>query len=589
MTSDDLYRRFQDHATFCRESLTVETEGRELVPMILGPGQVRLEEAIAKQRGQDRPVRIIYLKSRRIQATTGTAARFFHDTAFHAGVHTVVLAHDETSVQNIFSIYERFYQKYKPFSVGEPVWVPDGTEGRGHVVEAIKLPPGHPLSDRIYFKHGGDPESSFIQIHTAGSTNFGRSFRITNVHFSEFPYYPNPGGTLAAVMSAVPKLPGTTAIVEGTAKTIGDYFHKLWQASIDPSVESEWVGLFMGWWEHPTNRMPLTMPPDQFQESLSREEREMMARFRLTLEQLNWRRWTIVNDFNGDMQHFRREHPATPEDAFMASSRNRFSIPHIQRMPIQRTPMVGELAWEDVGVEQRVVCLPGENGALRIYRMPEPGRCYAAGADPSGGADVNGGDGEPDPDFAVCHIFDRDSHEQCAVLRARLMPGEFGRYVYKLLRFYNNAQVCLERNGAGVGSLESLLNCGYPPGLIYHRPLTPDQDPAVRSDKIGWNTDEVSRQQLLSLLDDAIRQSAIFVHDPITQQELLTFVINARGKAEAQKGCHDDTVMALALTVVVMARMARPRPPAEGTLRPRVSRYGQAVESDSRGRITRLR
>ena len=45
-------------------------------------------------------------------------------------------------------------------------------------------------------------------------------------------------------------------------------------------------------------------------------------------------------------------------------------------------------------------------------------------------------------------------------------------------------------------------------------PTLCDQDPMVRSDKVGWNTDEVSRQQLISGLDEAIRQSSIFVHDP---------------------------------------------------------------------------
>jgi hypothetical protein len=153
------------------------------------------------------------------------------------------------------------------------------------------------------------------------------------------------------------------------------------------------------------------------------------------------------------------------------------------------------------------------------------------------------------------------------------------------------AQICIERNGAGIGSLEALLNCDYPPGLIYHRPLTPDQDPQTRSDKIGWDTGEVSRQQLISMLDEALRQSSIFVHDPITQTELITFVINARGKAEAQQGCHDDTVLALALAVVVLARMPRPRPTAGSeSLRPEIRKYGRPVESDDRrGRIVRVR
>jgi len=37
---EEIYRNFQDHARFCKESLMVETEARELVPMILSPGQI---------------------------------------------------------------------------------------------------------------------------------------------------------------------------------------------------------------------------------------------------------------------------------------------------------------------------------------------------------------------------------------------------------------------------------------------------------------------------------------------------------------------------------------------------------------------
>ena len=200
---DLVYRSFRDHAAFCRSSLIVETESGVLVPMELGPGQLRLAEAIKRQRTRGVPVRLIYLKSRRIQATTGTAAHFFQQTAFSAGVHTAVIAHDDTSTRNIFSIYKRFYERYRPFA---------GLIRMG--------PSAGPTSDKIEFEYAGDPESSFIQIKTAGSVNFGRSFRLTNVHFSEFPYYDRPAQLLASVMSAVPKTADTTAVIEGTAKTI---------------------------------------------------------------------------------------------------------------------------------------------------------------------------------------------------------------------------------------------------------------------------------------------------------------------------------------------------------------------------------
>lgn len=583
-------RDFDDHATFCRESLIVQTEKRGLVPMILSPGQIRLREAIQAQRNAGKPVRILYLKSRRIQATTGAAAEFFRTTAFSAGVHTVVLAHDETSVQNIFSIYERFNSKYKPFNPsGSPIFVPT-SPGRGEIVRDIQLPPFRALSDRIYYEHSGDPESSFIQIHTAGTATFGRSFRITNVHFSEFPYYQNPGGTLAAVMSAVPKLAETTAIVEGTAKTIGDHFHKMWLAAV--AGESEWVPIFMGWWEHPDNKLPLAVPPDRFQNSLSPEEWELMRRYNLSLEQLAWRRWTIANDFNGDMTNFRREHPATSDEAFAANSRNRFSIPHINKIHFPATALTGELEVEDVGAgEKRLALRPNDRGALNVWRRPEKGRLYVIGADCAQGLDISEGVGDCDPDWSVGQVLDRDTGEQCAVLRARMMPGETGRYMARLGKYYNMAQLCGEVNpgGGGVSMLEAVLNADYPSALIYHRSQTADQDPQVRGDRIGWATSGVSRPILISLLDETIRQMAIALHCPVTVSELMTFVIKANGKAEAESGCHDDAVIALALAMIAITRMPRPLPVEGGMPRRQVSKYGVSGDQEQRGDRVRLR
>lgn len=393
-------------------------------------------------------MRIIYLKSRRIQATTGAAAEFFHATAFTPGVHTVVLAHDAVSTEKIFKIYDRLYRQHKNFG-------------------PLALPRSRAPSDRIYFEYGGDPESSFIQVHTAGNTNFGRSFRITNLHFSEYPYYANPAASRASAMAAVTRTADTTVVIEGTSKTIGDDFHHLWQEVIDPSIACEWIGIFMAWWEHPDNRMQLAVPQEQFANSLSREERELMGRFNLSYEQLQWRRYVILNEFRGDIQTFQREHPATPEEAFTAASRNRFSVPHIQRMPVMRTAMVGELGIEQVGVDKRIYFQPNSvsTGALRVYKMPEKGHSYAYRADPSGGADINLGKGQADPDWAVTQVSDRDTGEQVATLRLRCMPGQFGKEVARLCRFYNMAQVAVERTGAGVGSLEELLD-GQGPDLV---------------------------------------------------------------------------------------------------------------------------
>ncbi|MPN59962.1 hypothetical protein SDC9_207685 [bioreactor metagenome] len=47
-------------------------------------------------------------------------------------------------------------------------------------------------------------------------------------------------------------------------------------------------------------------------------------------------------------------------------------------------------------------------------------------------------------------------------------------------------------------------------------------------------------------------------------RELLSFVRNARGRAEAENGAHDDLVMALAIALYIMPECAE-RPPEEQT------------------------
>ena len=156
------------------------------------------------------------------------------------------------------------------------------------------------------------------------------------------------------------------------------------------------------------------------------------------------------------------------------------------------------------------------------------------------------------------------------------------------------AQLAGEINpgGGGVSMLEAVLNADYPRSLLYHRSVAPDQDPQTRSDKLGWETGGVSRPLLISMLDELIRQDSLAIHDAITQQELLTFVIKKTGKAEHQSGCHDDTVIALALACVVILRMSRPIPVLpSGQKAPVIGRYNQPQRpaDDRRGTNVRLR
>lgn len=535
-----LHDDFHNDAIFARESLMVKNKAGELVPMIHGPAQTRLANRIAREVELEKALRLLFLKSRQVWGTMYIASRFFRKTIMRPGQHTLVLAHDHKSALNIFDYYKCFHDNYKPF--------------RG----VIKLP--KLVSDRkdaLEYDNG-----SWIKIHTAANVDIGRSTSLHNVHFSELGFYGDHARALiAGVLSAVPATFGTEVVGESSPNGVGTEFHTMWELAVHG--ESDWIAEYFAWWEHPEYVSALDMPPDVFQSLLAAEERTMRQTYNLTLPQLAWRRWKIRNDLNGDEELFKQEFSSNPQECWISSGRPRFKHSAIELMPIIHTGLEGGLGLSDLGGEKRLRFLPRERGELTIYRQPQKHRSYIIGADSAQGIDILGGKGgKADPDFACAQVGDRDTGEVVARLSARITPAEFARQLWMLAVYFNWSQIVPEINNHGWAMVDGLLKGGegwegYPTNLIYHRIRTTDQDPQERADLIGFLTTTVTRPQMISTLDEAIRTGAILVHNPITQQQCRTFVIKANGKAEGAFGCHDDDVIALALLCVGLQEMPR--------------------------------
>jgi hypothetical protein len=561
---EEIYRGFIDHAGFCRESLSVQNKLGHLVAMEEGPAQKKLTAIVKRCQEKRKPVRVIVPKARQVWISVGVASHFFHGTPFLAGQHTLILANDEKTALNLFSHYQRFHDNYRPF--GDVIKLPEVVKNNSTEIEWAN--------------------ESWIQCHTTRALTIGRSFTLRRVHFSEAAYYVDLKTTMAAVMAAVPDDPDTMVIVESTANGVGNEFHRMCLAAAEGN--SEWELLFFGWWEHPEYTRPLR-DPGGFQSTLTGEEREMMRQYNLTLEQLHWRRWCIANKLGGDATLFKQEYPSNFEEAFLSSGRPRFSHAAINRMPLVHDGLVGGLEEQLYAGSKRIVFLPREHGELKIFRKPDPAKTYVIGTDTCEGIDANEGKGEADPDWGVSVVRERETGDQAATLRARMEPAEHGRYLALLGRYYNMACQVPEVNNTGISTLDALLQADYPPGLIYHRMTgQADDDPKERPDKIGWKTTVVTRPQLISWYDEAIRTLSIYIRDPIVAQEARTFVVKPNGRSEHQKSCHDDCVIADALTVVGIMHMPKPKAPID-IARPVVTKYGQAVESDSRGTRVRLR
>jgi len=527
---------FHDHDLFCRESLRIRNEQGVIVPFELRPGQAKLHRAIQKQREMRVPVRIVYLKPRRVNVSAGVAAEFFHEIPFTPGQSGMVVAHLKKAAKEIWNYHRNFIRFYKPF--------------RG----VIELPARHRkpgVAGEIEFENG-----STIGIETARNLDAGRAFGIRFLQLSEYAFYRNAREIGRGLINSVPDDVDTMIIKESTANGVGNPFHQDCLAAMDNTSGNEWLFVFFAWFEHPLYVRHFDSPEARakFQSTLSTAEGDLARRHNLSLEQLAWRRWAIHNRCEGSVDTFHQEYPSTPEEAFLYSGRPRFSHVQLAKMPAIKDAPTGELQ-EMQGPTARLIFEPAEKGPLVVYKRPQPNKLYVAGSDVAEGIDVGDGSiGGEDPDYSVLIVADRDTGEQVAKLRARMEPDPFAEYTAAVLRWYNWAFIVPEANGPGLAYIEGLLRYGVPPGLIYHRQPQPDEQFSASASTslqlLGWKQNAVTRQQMISLLDRYIREMAYIMHDPNTISEHFTFVIKSNGRAEHQNNCHDDEVFASGGVVV---------------------------------------
>jgi hypothetical protein len=64
---------------------------------------------------------------------------------------------------------------------------------------------------------------------------------------------------------------------------------------------------------------------------------------------------------------------------------------------------------------------------------------------------------------------------------------------------------------------------------------------------IGFQTNVSSKPLIIDKLRGEVREREIEINDHTTLSEMLSFVVTESGKMEAEQGCYDDTVMALAI------------------------------------------
>jgi hypothetical protein len=64
--------------------------------------------------------------------------------------------------------------------------------------------------------------------------------------------------------------------------------------------------------------------------------------------------------------------------------------------------------------------------------------------------------------------------------------------------------------------------------------------------KLGFTTTSKSKPLIIDQLRAAMRDEALEVNDKVSLREMLTYIVTESGAMQAEAGCFDDCVMALA-------------------------------------------
>lgn len=286
---------FEHYASRC---LKIRTKEGSIEPFIFNRAQRYLHEKVEFQRLKTGKVRVIILKGRQQGCSTYVGARIYHKVTHSRGIEAFILTHALDATDNLYKMTQRFYEHCPPI-----------------VKPQIKTN----NSKELRFS---DLDCGY-KIGTAENKSVGRSATIQLFHGSECAYWQNAAEHAKGILQAVPDMPGTEVFLESTANGVGNYFFEQWQMA--EAGISDFIPVFIPWFIEDKYSRPIS---DHF--LITDEEKELVELYGLSNEQLEWRRYKIIELSTSGQDGkiaFQQEYPNNPVEAFISTGADTFIHP----------------------------------------------------------------------------------------------------------------------------------------------------------------------------------------------------------------------------------------------------------------------
>jgi hypothetical protein len=221
-----------DFEFWCYTTVKIQDkESKLIIPFKLNRPQRRVLGRLERMRLAGMPIRAIILKARQWGGSTLVQIYMAWIQLVHKkNWHSAIIAQVENQARNIRGMYSRLAKEF-PTSMGKVKFLP--FEG----------------SSKIKVIEGRD---CIVGIGSAEEPDALRSYDLAMAHMSEAGLWKATAQKSAedlvqGVRAAIPDVPYSLEVLESTAKGVGNFFHREWQAA--KAGTSAYDPFFVPWFE----------------------------------------------------------------------------------------------------------------------------------------------------------------------------------------------------------------------------------------------------------------------------------------------------------------------------------------------------
>lgn len=522
-----------------------DKESGETVPFVLNrPQRTVLVPELERLRKANKPIDIILLKARQWGGSTCTDAyQAWIQNEWRENWNSVICADIEDQAKIVLGMMETAFTFYDVSLTGE---------------EKPELKPymGSQSTRKI------STNGATVSIGSAQKPEKIRSQNLKMAHLTEVGIWKatlkkKPEDLVQAIFGSINPGPYTMKVLESTAKGVGNYFHKVYQAA--KKGKNNFTPVFVAWFQIDIYQS-IVPNYEEFIASMDENERWLFT-LGATLEAIAWYRMKD-REFEGEHWRMCSEFPSTDVEAFQSTGSNYFPNDYVdeQYKNVFEPSFVGDIAGrdpkgvhalEDLRLEQR------KNGCLKIWKdadhQTKMRNRYLVTVDLGKGHTATA-------DNSVICVIDRywqveanGLPEVAAEWAGHLDMDLLAWKAAQIASYYNNALLVIESNTIETATVDYfrtvLVEIKDFYRNLYKRSPANKTDNSSPTERYGWSTNGSSKPQICSMLKTCLREGLYIERCREAVDEMKVFEEKPDGTLGAVDGQHDDRVITRAIAL----------------------------------------